>query len=315
MGMFPKVIDERAMIKKALSVIRPCPFSVGPGDDSAIVEIGGSPVVVATDSVTIERHKPEGMTFEQFGWMSAAVNFSDIASMGGRPMALTLSLGIPDSLGDQEVCDIMSGADQCAEFCGAYIVGGDTKPGSGFVCGTAIGAMEGRNPMTRRGAVPGDMVAVTGPLGSPAAGYHAIMNGLSFPDAVDSLCIPVPRVREGIALASTGAVTSCIDLSDGLATAALTICECSRVGMDIILEFLPKGADVEDVSEETGVPEIDMMIGFGGEYELLFTFNKEGLNSLYSSGVSFSIIGTVTSGREARLVTDDGARRLDYGRY
>jgi thiamine-monophosphate kinase len=315
MDMCPKDMDERAMIRKALSVVRPCPFSVGPGDDSAVVEIEGVPVVIATDSVTIERHKPGGMTFEQFGWMSAAVNFSDIASMGGRPVALTLSLGIPDSLGEQEICDIMSGADQCAEFCGAYIVGGDTKPGNGFVCGTAIGALDGRRPMTRRDALPGDLIAVTGPLGSPAAGYHAIMNGLSFPDAADSLFIPVPRTREGIALASTGAVTSCIDLSDGLATAALTICECSRVGMDIMSEFLPKGADVEDVSEETGVPEMDMMMNFGGEYELLFTFSKEKLNALYESGVSFSIIGVVTSGREARLVSDEGARRLEYGRY
>jgi|LSQX01.1.fsa_nt_gb thiamine-monophosphate kinase len=315
MSMCPGDFDERALIKRALNVIRPCPFPVGPGDDSAVVEVDGAFLVIASDSVTLERHKPEGMTFEQFGWMSAAVNFSDIASMGGRPAALTLSLGIPDSLGAQEVCDIMSGADQCAEFCGAYIAGGDTKPGSGFVCGTAIGSMEGRKPMTRRGAVPGDLVAVTGPLGSPAAGYHAMMNGLIFPDAVDALCIPVPRIREGIALASSGIVTSCIDLSDGLATAALTICESSHAGMDLMLEFLPKGADVEDVSEETGVSEIDMMLNFGGEYELLFTFGKEDIGSLYDSGVNFTIIGTVTSGREARLVADDGVRRLEYGRY
>ena len=181
--MCPKDMDERAMIRKALSVVRPCPFSVGPGDDSAVVEIEGVPVVIATDSVTIERHKPGGMTFEQFGWMSAAVNFSDIASMGGRPVALTLSLGIPDSLGEQEICDIMSGADQCAEFCGAYIVGGDTKPGNGFVCGTAIGALDGRRPMTRRDALPGD--PGHHPWG-PAAGYHAITNG-HFPDTADAL--------------------------------------------------------------------------------------------------------------------------------
>ena len=85
--------------------------------------------------------------------------------------------------------------------------------------------------------------------------------------------------------------------------------------MDIMSEFLPKGADVEDVSEETGVPEMDMMMNFGGEYELLFTFSKEKLNALYESGVSFSIIGVVTSGREARLVSDEDARRLEYGRY
>lgn len=313
--MSPGSMDERAMIRRALSVIRPCDCVVGPGDDAAVVDLGGSPVVISADIVTFERHKPDGMTFEQFGWMSAAVNFSDIASMGGRPTALVLSLGIPDTVGEQDVCDIMGGADQCADFCNAHIVGGDTKPGTGFVCGTALGSMDGRKPMTRSGASPGELVAVTGPLGSPAAGHLAIEKGLDFPDAIESFFVPVPRVEEGIALASSGAVTSCIDLSDGLATAVLTVCESSRVGMDIVLEFLPRGADVEEVSLAASVPEEEMLMGFGGEYELMFTFRKEDTERLYSSGVDFSIIGTVTSGKGARLLSDDSARRIEHGRY
>ena len=204
--------------------------SVGPGDDAAVLRDG---TVVTTDVVTFDRHFPAGMTYEQFGWYAAAVSFSDLAAMGARPTGFLAALALPLDLEAQAAYDIMSGIDQCCEYCGTGIVGGDTKSGPGIVCGTALGTMDGRPPMLRSGARPGDIVAVTGPLGSPAAAFIAIESGVDAQEAKDSLYVPIPRVAEGSAMAGSGAVTSCMDLSDGLGTALNTLCEASGVGMDV----------------------------------------------------------------------------------
>lgn len=304
-------IGERQLIEDFKSFIRPEGL-VGPGDDAAVI---GKDTVVSTDIVTFDRHFPAGMTYEQFGWYAAAVNFSDLAAMGARPIGFLAGLALPLDLDAQAAYDIMSGIDQCCEFCGTGIVGGDTKTGPGIVAGTAIGSMDGRRPMLRSGASPGDVVAVTGPLGSPAAGFAALDHGLDFPEAKESLYVPVPKVAEGIALASCGAVTSCMDLSDGLATALNTICSASGVGIDIEYDFLPKGECVEEIAGITGTSVEDMLLGWGGEYELVFTADRDRLDRIYDAEVEFAIIGMVNDGNEADLIREGERKRLDYGRY
>ena len=305
-------IGERQLIQDFKSFIRP-EGRVGPGDDAAVIE---KDIVVTTDVVTFDRHFPAGMTYEQFGWYAAAVNFSDLAAMGARPIGLLTSLSMPPDMDEHDLYDIVSGMDQCAEFVGTNIVGGDTKPGTGTVTCTALGTMEGRRPMMRTGAEVGDIVAVTGPLGGPAAGFAALENGIEAEDAVFSLMVPVPMVEAGIALSATGKVTSCIDLSDGLATASNTICQQSRVGMELVYDFLPTAEDVEDVCEATGVSLKDMLIGRGGEYVLMFTFRKEDVTVMQETGVMFSIIGHVTNDDGVYLLEGESSRtRIGNGKY
>ena len=143
-------VGERQLIDDFKSFIRP-EGRVGPGDDAAVIE---KDIVITTDIVSFDRHFPVGMSYEQFGWYAAAVNFSDLAAMGARPIGFTAALALPPTLDSQNAYDIMSGIDQCAEFCGTGIVGGDTKPGPGIVAGTAIGTMDGNSPMLRSGARP-----------------------------------------------------------------------------------------------------------------------------------------------------------------
>ena len=307
-------VGERQLIKNIKKVMRPPPGVRGTDDDAALLSAGGD-LAVSSDVVTFERHMPRTMTYEQFGWTAAAVNFSDLAAMGARPIGLIVSLALPQDMDESALYDMVSGIDQCAEFCETYVIGGDTKPGNGTVACTALGSMDGRRPMMRSGANPGDVVAVTGSLGGPAAGFSALEHGLEADDAVFSLMTPVPMFREGMLLSGCGKVTSCIDLSDGLATAANTICEQSRCGMEIIWEFLPQDPDVEDICQQTGESEEDMVLGWGGEYELLFTFAKEDISVLQETGVPFSIIGHITNDDGAYLLRDDRKRRLDYGSY
>ena len=304
-------IGERQLIDDFKSFIRP-EGRVGPGDDAAVIE---KDIVVTTDIVSFDRHFPVGMSYEQFGWYAAAVNFSDLAAMGARPIGFTASLALPPTLDSQNAYDIMSGIDQCAEFCGTGIIGGDTKPGPGIVAGTAIGTMDGNSPMLRSGAQPGDIVAVTGPLGGPAAGYLAIENDIDCQNAKDTLFMPIPRVVEGMELASSGVVTSCIDLSDGLGTALNTICKASNVGIDVEFSFLKHEKFVDEIAEKTGTPLEKLLIGWGGEYELMFTANPNRLKKLYDAELEFSIIGMVNDSGEADLIRDNNRSRIDYGEY
>ena len=87
-------IGERRLIEDFRSFIRP-EGTLGPGDDAAIV---GDGVVVSTDIVSFDRHFPAGMSYEQFGWYSAAVNFSDLAAMGARPTGFLAALALPPDL-------------------------------------------------------------------------------------------------------------------------------------------------------------------------------------------------------------------------
>ena len=309
-----KEVGERHLIENIMSVIRPSPGTIGTKDDAAVIPVNGD-VVACSDIVTFERHMPTGMSFEKFGWTAAAVNFSDLAAMGARPIGILASLAMPEDMDESELYDIMSGLDQCAEFVGTTIVGGDTKPGNGTISCTALGTMEGRRPMMRNGANIGDLVAVTGGLGGAAAGFRAIENGLEAEEAIFKLMTPIPLVYEGIELSDCGKVTSCIDLSDGLATAANTICEQSHVGMEIVYEFLPIDQDVDEVSERLRIPKKDLVLGWGGEYELMFTFPKSEIETLQNTGVFFSIIGHVTDDDGAYLMEDEKRVRLENGCY
>ncbi|MDR1955091.1 MAG: thiamine-phosphate kinase [Candidatus Methanoplasma sp.] len=307
-------LGERELVEGIRNIIR-LPPGLGPGDDSAVIPNIGRDIVACVDGITFERHFPKGMTYEEFGWMAAAVNISDLASMGAVPIGLLAGLTMPADLDVRSLYDIMLGMDICAESYGAYIYGGDTKFGSGGVSCTAIGTLEGRSPMLRSGARPGDIIAVTGSLGSAAAGFYAAENGLEGLVSSSPLMTPVPRVDEGVALAASGAVTSCIDLSDGLAEGARSICNASKVGMNIHMTFLPEGEGVETVFSELGIPKKEMMLYWGGDYELLFTFDKSKMETLYSYDVDFSVIGIVTNDNTPYIDYGDRREAMGNGRY
>lgn len=304
-------LGERRLIEDFMSFIHP-EGMVGPGDDAAVL-INGT--VASTDIVTFDRHMPAGMTYEQFGWYAAAVSFSDLAAMGARPTGFLAALALPGDLDPQNAYDIMSGIDQCCEFCGTGIIGGDTKPGPGIVTGTALGSMDNRKPMLRSGARPGDLVAVTGALGGPAAALLDLEHNLGLEYARESLYVPIPRIDAGIDLAGSGCVTSCMDLSDGLGTALNTICRASNVGIDVEYDFIPKGEGVIEASEATGTPTEDLLLYYGGEYELVFTVGKEGLDRLYDTELEFSVIGMVNDSGKAGFLKDGSRREVGYGHY
>jgi len=85
--------------------------------------------------------------------------------------------------------------------------------------------------------------------------------------------------------------------------------------MEIEYEFLPEGKDVEEISERTHIPKKDLLLGWGGEYELVFTFKEDGMKRLFEKKLPFTIIGLVTNGNSVYLTENDTKTRVEYGSY
>ncbi|MBM4237835.1 MAG: thiamine-monophosphate kinase, partial [Euryarchaeota archaeon] len=165
-------LGERETVKRLIAGIR-SNVSVGPGDDAAAIDMGDYSLVISTDLISARTHMPDIMNEWQMGWTVAAVNYSDIAAMGAKPIGIVLSLGLPRSTGFASLKEMLRGAQDCSDKVGAEVLGGDTKESTELtLVGTAIGIVGKGEILLRRGAKEGDLLAVTGSLGLAAAGFQ-----------------------------------------------------------------------------------------------------------------------------------------------
>ncbi|MEZ5334637.1 MAG: thiamine-phosphate kinase [Methanolobus sp.] len=292
-------IGERALIKRLSGILNSgCnpDICIGSGaDDCAVIDISDDEyMVVTTDMLHRTTDFPEQMTPWQIGWMSAAVNFSDVASMGARPIGFLSSMGFSKDTDVSFVEDISRGMDDCAKFCGTSVIGGDIDTHEELtINGTALGKVKKSEILTRKGAKVGDKVCVTGFAGSAGAALHAIMNNMDVPDnLIDKLLTPIPRVNEAMKLAESGGVTCMMDTSDGLAMSLHDLADLNCVGFQINEEALP----IQPELCEYVTPDEDLQMDFalytGGDFELLFTVSPEMLDEVQS--VSYlNVIGDV----------------------
>ncbi len=287
-------LGEKEVVSLLLRNVRTA-AAVGPGDDAAAVDLGTQYLVVSTDVITRSSHMPDGMTDRQIGWFAAAVNFSDIAAMGARPLGLVMAYALPRDLPFERLESVSQGVYECCRAVGADLLGGDTKEGTQIMlAGTALGLVDKGRILLRRGARDGDVIAVTGPLGLSAAGYAAIRHGIDHPRAVKALLEPQPRTAEGMLLSASGIVTSCMDITDGLAYSVGELSRQSGRGFEVSWEQVPIGEGVEDVAKKSGVPVEDLVMHFGGDYELLFTLPPAAVGPLERElGGHMYVIGQV----------------------
>jgi thiamine-monophosphate kinase len=290
--------------------------AVGPGDDAAAVDLGSQYLVISTDVVSRASHLPKGMTEWQIGWFAAAVNFSDIAAMGARPVGLVMAYVLPRDMPFDDLQRITKGVQDCCAFVGADLLGGDTKEGDSMVItGTAIGLVDKDRVLLRRGAGEGDLLAVTGPMGSAAAGYAALNKGIFAPRSVKALLEPQPRTREGALLSASGRVTSCMDITDGLAYSIGELSRQSGVWFEVRWCSIPRGAEVDKVAAASGVSAEDLVMHFGGDYELLFTYPPEAHDELSTVlGGRLQVIGRAV-GKDNVLIRGDEVVQLDARGY
>ncbi|MBD0289836.1 MAG: thiamine-phosphate kinase [Thermoleophilia bacterium] len=224
------------------------------GDDAAHLSHG---LVVTQDLLAEQVHfRREWTSWRDLGYKAAAVNLSDLAAMGARPVALLVALALPPDAEAEAVLELYEGLNEPV----VPVVGGDLSAADRvWISVTAIGRTE-RAP-GRGGAVPGDVLVVTGALGGSAAGLHVLRNGLAgFGDLVARHRRPPYRLGAGELLApSAHALT---DLSDGILSDAARIAERSRCRLVVDVDRLPLARGLERLADEP-------FWARGEDYELL----------------------------------------------
>lgn len=246
------------------------PVRVGVGDDAALVRSEpGFDTVVSTDLLVESVHFDlSWSTPELLGRKALAVSLSDMAAMGAIPRASFLSLAIPKTVDDAFLDAFYSGLIALADRFGVTVAGGDmsSSPGPLVIDSVVTGEVEAGRALRRSGAKSGDLLYVSGSLGSSAAGLRQLQSGMTLDtaatgmdlDAIRTHVAPTPRVELGRALVLTGIATAAIDISDGLSSDLRHLCVASGVGAVVEAERLPTHFPLEDA------------LHGGEQYELLF---------------------------------------------
>jgi thiamine-monophosphate kinase len=218
---------------------------VGIGDDAAVLAAPDGRVVASTDFLLEGRHfRRDWSSPADIGRKAAARSLIDVAAMGAIPTGLLVALAAPADLPVSWARGLTEGlAAECARA-GASVVGGDTaRAASVLLATTGLGDLEGRAPVLRSGAAPGDLVAVTGPLGRAAAGLALLSAGLTEGPLVAAHQRPAPPYDAGPQAAGLGA-TAMIDISDGLLADLGHVAAASGVRIDLSSDRLTPGDDL-----------------------------------------------------------------------
>lgn len=280
---------------------------LGPGDDAAIVATSDGRIVVSTDMLIENRHfRRDWSTANDIGHKAAARNFADIAAMGAVPTALLVGFGAPGDLEVTWVDGLVAGLrEECGQV-GAAIVGGDLTAAEHITLGvTALGDLQGRDPVTLDGARPGDVVAYAGRLGWAAAGFAVLGRGFRSPvQVVTAHRRPEPPYDEGPRAAAAGA-TAMTDVSDGLVADCGHIAEASGVRIDLRAEAFDVAPKLREVGGALNVDPMVWVLTGGDDYALVATFPRGAELS-----DAWCEIGTVSEGEGVRV---DGRRWPDGG--
>ncbi len=289
---------------------------LGVGDDAAILDIGGDELLIVTCDVQVQdtHFRLRYMEPRDIGRRALAVNISDIAAMGARPRFALVSLLLPPTLDVAILDGIYAGLQQEATQFGIAIVGGNIARNAErlIIDITLLGT--GMHVLRRDRARPGDIVMVTGHLGTAAAGLlvsedEQLAANIA-PEVLTSVLamqrVPTPRVAAGRWLAQHG-VTTAIDISDGLAADVSHICDASSVGVQIEAESLPILPEVVTIATQAGRNPQDLALYGGEDYELLFTVPADRATTLpqellATTGVKATAIGSIRADLARTLV-------------
>jgi thiamine-monophosphate kinase len=297
----------------------------GVGDDAAILDMGDKLTVVTTDMLT------EGIHFnlvytplKHLGYKAVIVNLSDIYAMNAIPTQILVSIGFSARFTTEMIEEIYEGVHLACKINGVDLVGGDTTSSlTGMTISiTAIGAAPKGKIVYRSGAKENDLICVTGDLGGSYMGLQLLerellifeKSGIVQPELkghdyiLERQLKPEAR-RDIINLLAEKEIlpTSMIDISDGLSSEILHICDSSGTGCKIYADKIPIATETLDMAEELNVEPTTIALNGGEDYELLFTVPLKDYDKI-SSIEGISILGHITQKTEGRhLVTANGS--------
>jgi thiamine-monophosphate kinase len=296
---------------------------LGVGDDCALLQPSpGMQLAVSSDMLVSGRHFFVDVDPRTLGHKALAVNLSDLAACGARPLGFTLALALPEANADW-LAAFSEGLFALADAHGCELVGGDTTRGPLNICITIFGEVPPGQALLRSGAQAGDDIYVSGTLGDAALALLALQGKLDLPPDVltqtrQRLETPTPRVALGMAL--RGIATAAADVSDGLLGDLGHILEQSGKGASIRTEIAMQ-LIVAYAYSTRATGQFDLKIppktllqcalAGGDDYELVFTAapaqRDAVLRAAQEAGVPVSCIGNITAQAGLTLLDADGA--------
>jgi thiamine-monophosphate kinase len=309
-------LPEKALIDQIRRMARPLSRQnrtaviAGIGDDCAVLRVPpGHESLVTTDfsleGIHFRRdwHPPESV-----GHRCLARGLSDIAAMGGKPVAAFLSLALPRDLSQAWVGRFLRSLLRLAGKFGVTLSGGDTSESPAGILADIIvvGVAPSTKAVLRSGARPGDRIFVSGTLGGSAAAVRQMLGRPRKkikPDDFPRHFYPEPRIALGRFLREKGVASAMIDISDGLSTDLAHICDESDVGAEIDAALLPR-AKVGKPAREV---DLELALHGGEDYELLFTARPGKRVPSQMAGVALTHIGNVTNSQLILLRDPEGA--------
>jgi thiamine-monophosphate kinase len=265
-------------IRQAAKPTRPW-VETGIGDDCAVLKLTADRRLLVTTDMLIDRvHFMRGrLTPGQLGRKALAVNLSDIAAMGGEPLAAFLAMGLTADLDEGYVMQLRDGVLACAAEHGVDLLGGDTVASRSdlTLCLTVLGQAGADEVIRRSGARPGDRILLGGRVGDSAAGLHLILgkpgqvSDSGRAQLLASHLEPRPQLALGRLLATRHLATAMIDVSDGVLLDLAHICQESGVGAELDADALPVSEAARELAGSAGLDARDWALGGGEDYVLL----------------------------------------------
>jgi thiamine-monophosphate kinase len=283
----------------ALRALATDPAARGLLDDAAVLEIGGVTLVLTHDMIVENVHFLPGDPPEDVAWKLVAVNFSDLAAKGAKPIGVLLGFGLREDAAWNNA--FVGGLGRALAAFGTPLLGGDTTslpvdaPNSFGM--TAIGIASGPVP-SRSGASEGDMLWVSGTIGDARPGLRIARRERSGPEwLVERYRNPRPRLEAGQALAPL--VSAMMDLSDGLLLDAHRLAAASNVGIRVELDSVPLSEAYLEYEEGDAAGRLSAATA-GDDYELMFTAAPDRATEILGLGeklgLPFTRVGTVEQG-------------------
>jgi thiamine-monophosphate kinase len=287
--------------------------------------MGNLQTIVTTDLLT------EGIHFDlvytplkHLGYKAIIVNLSDVYAMNAIPTQILVSIAISSKFTTEMVEELYEGIHAACNYYGVDLVGGDTSSSlTGLTISvTAIGAAPEGRIVYRSGAKENDLICVTGNLGAAYIGLqllerekrifdkdHSIQPDLTGYDYVLERQLKPEARKEIINILAENEIlpTSMIDISDGLSSDLLHICDASNKGCKIYIDKIPVAEETRKVAEELNMEPFSVSINGGEDYELLFTVSLEDYDKI-ASILGIHIIGHITSEKDGcYMVLPDGS--------
>ncbi|MDH3216636.1 MAG: thiamine-phosphate kinase, partial [Candidatus Krumholzibacteria bacterium] len=280
---------------------------VGIGDDAAVVRPrSGEDLVLTTDVMIEGRHfKRQWFSGQELGWRVAAVNLSDIAAMGAKPLYGLISLALPGDIDVAYVKEVERGIRDHLGLYGASIIGGNVSGIDGaLVCDLTLVGSVAKGKAWRRSCRPGrDAIVVVGNLGEARAGLH--MLDVEDPERpfrrlVQAYKKPKPLLEVADVLRNTRGIHGVIDVSDGFSTDLLHICEASGAGCEVELRCVPLSKTLQEFCMEHGKVPLQLALHGGEDYALIVSVDERKAESVVTrcreeAGVRATVIGRFTT--------------------